>query len=1059
MKKVLLIVTLLCSILFAASAQTKQITGNVTDKGGEALIGVSVTVKGTKQGASTDVSGNFKLTIPSGNQILVFKYVGFKDREISIGSQTRINVTLEEDITSLDEVVVIGYGTVKKKDLTGAVASVSSDVIAAAPVSSAIEAITGRVAGVQISTTEGSPDAEMTVRVRGGGSITGSNAPLYIVDGFPVNSISDIAPADIETIDILKDASSTAIYGSRGANGVILITTKNSKTGTTSVSYNVFTGVREIAKTLDVLTTQDYAYWQYERALLDGEVTDYTKFFGNFQDIDMYENVKANDWQDITFGRTGTTYNQNLNISGGSEKTKFSLSHSFVKDKAIMLYSGFERQNLNFKLNHKLYDKLTLDFGARYANTKTEGGGANEQNEKSSADSRLKYAMLYPSIPVNGLTNSTETDQDFNLFSPLVALSDNDQYVQRKTYNLNGALNYEIIKDLRLRTEVGYDGYRNDQDRFYGTTTYYVKNAPAEENKELPAIIFTNTNRNSIRNTNTLNYDFNRHLSKNHSLNALVGHEYIKTEEVILTNTVHGLPSTFTFEDSRMLSTQGQANAIDNNFSPDDILLSFFGRVNYNYQSKYLLTATFRADGSSKFSEGNKWGYFPSVSGAWRISQENFMESTKSWLSDLKLRLSYGEAGNNAIPSGQMFQSLVNTPTTWVNGRNNYWAPSKTMANPDLKWETTVTKNAGLDFSLLNTKINGTVDLYLNNTKDLLIEFPVGGTGYNFQYRNLGETQNKGVEFTINYNAIRKKNFDLTINANIAFNKNKVISLNGVRVPGTSGWASTEIGEDYQVQEGSSIGRIYGFQSDGRYEVSDFSKYDAPTDTWVLKEGVADASSVVGTIRPGSMKLKDLSNDQKVTSGDDRTVIGNANPSNTGGFSINSRIYNFDIGAYFNWSYGNDIYNANKIEYTSTSKYHSRNMISIMETGSRWTNLRADGTISNDAAELEAMNANTTLWSPYMSRYVLSDWAVEDGSFLRLGTLTLGYTLPKSIASKLRMKTLRVYTSGYNLFLWTDYSGFDPEVSTRRKTALTPGVDYSAYPKSRSYVFGLNVGF
>lgn len=1050
--------TLLCSILFAASAQTKQITGKVTDKGGEALIGVSVTVKGTKQGASTDINGNFKLNIPSGNQTLVLNYVGFKTKEVSVGSQNTINVTLEDDVTSLDEVVVIGYGTVKKKDLTGAVASVSADVITAAPVSSAIEAITGRVAGVQISTTEGSPDAEMTVRVRGGGSITGNNAPLYIVDGFPVNSISDIAPSDIETIDILKDASSTAIYGSRGANGVILITTKNSKTGTTSITYNVFTGVRELANKLDVLTPQDYAYWQYERALLDGEVKDYTKYFGNFQDIDMYANVKGNDWQDIVFGRTGTTYNQNLNISGGGEKTKFSLSHSFVKDKAIMLLSGFERQNLNFKLNQKLYDKLTLDFGARYSNTKTEGGGANEQREVSSADSRLKFAMIYPSIPVNGLTNSTETDPDFQLFSPVVALTDNDQYVQRKTYNFNGALNYDVIRGLRLRTEIGYDGFRNDQDRFYGTSTYYVQNVPAGPNQGDPAIIFTNTNRNSFRNTNTLNYDFAKHLNKDHSLNALLGQEYIKTEEGILTNVVHGLPNTFTFKDARVLSTQGQANSIDNNFSVDDILLSYFGRVNYNYKGRYLFTGTFRADGSSKFKEGNQWGYFPSVSAAWRVSDEAFLEGAKSWLSDLKLRASYGEAGNNGIPSGQMVQSFLNSTTTWVNGANNFWAPSKTMANPDLKWETTVTKNVGLDFSLFNTRLNGTFDAYLNNTKDLLIEYPVAGTGYDFQYRNLGETQNKGLELSLNWSALRKKNFDLTLNANIAFNRNEVISLGGLDVRGTSGWASTEVGYDYLVQEGSSIGKIYGYVSDGRYEVSDFSSYDNTRGAWILNTGVANASSTVGTIRPGAMKLKDLNNDG-IVDATDRAVIGNTNPKHTGGFSVTSRIYNFDVAAYFNWSFGNDIYNANKIEYTSSSKYSSRNMISTMASGERWTNLRADGTISNDGAELEAMNANTSLWSPYMSRYVLSDWAVEDGSFLRLGTVTLGYSLPKAIASKIRMKNLRVYASGYNLFLWTNYTGFDPEVSTRRRTNLTPGVDYSAYPKSKSYVFGLQVGF
>jgi len=1061
MKKV---VFFLCSLLIHAAAfsQNRLVTGKVTDKGGESLIGVSVNIKGSQQGASTDVNGGFKLNIPAdGNTTLVFKYVGFTTKEIVVGKQSQLSVVLEAAANALEEVVVVGYGTVKRKDLTGAVGTVSAEVIAAAPVSSALEAIAGRVAGVNISTTEGSPDAEMTVRVRGGNSISQDNTPLYIVDGFPVSSIADIAPQDIESISILKDASSTAIFGSRGANGVLLVTTKGGKGGKTSISYNAFTGTRKLANKLDVLSPLDYATWQYERALLDASPDDYTKYFGNFQDVDMFANVQSNDWQNLVFGRTGTTFNQNINISGGSEKTKFSLSHSYVKDKAIMQLSGYQRHNLNFKLNHKLYDRLVLDFGARYADTRTEGGGANEQNEKSSADSRLKYAMIYPAIPVAGLTNSTETDPDFNLYNPLVAISDNDQFVQRKTYNLNGALNYEVIKNLKLRSELNYEGFRNDQDRFYGMTTYYVQNAPAAANQDLPAIIFTNTNRNGFRSSNTLNYDFKSLLGKNHNLNAMLGHEYLIEKEEIFTTVVHGFPSTFDFQDARRLSTQGAANSIQNFFSPDVKILSFFGRTNYDYKGKYLLTATFRADGSSKFLGDNRWGYFPSASAAWRISQEKFMTGTKSWLNDLKIRASYGEAGNNKIPAGVALPSMVNSTTTWVNGVNSYWAASKTMANENLQWETTTSRNVGLDFSILRGRVNGTIDAYLNNTTDLLIEFPVAGTGYDSQYRNIGETKNKGLEFSVNWNAIKQKNFDLNLSGNINFNRNKVVSLGGLtNYPGRSDWASTEIGVDYKIQEGSAIGQIWGYQNDGRYEVSDFTGYDAAAKKWILKPGVADASDVVGTVRPGSMKLKDLSGDNKVSTSDlDKTVIGNANPLNTGGFSITSRIFNFDLGAYFNWSFGNDIYNANKVEYTSTSKYSSRNMISMMESGQRWTNLRADGTLSNDPAELEAMNASTSLWSPYMSRFVLSDWAVEDGSFLRLGTLTLGYTLPKAISSKVKLGNVRLYASGYNLWLLTNYSGFDPEVSTRRKTQLTPGVDYSAYPKSRSYIFGLNVNF
>ncbi len=505
----------------------------------------------------------------------------------------------------------------------------------------------------------------------------------------------------------------------------------------------------------------------------------------------------------------------------------------------------------------------------------------------------------------------------------------------------------------------------------------------------------------------------------------------------------------------------GTPFSIDNFYDPDDKLLSYFGRINYDYQSKYLLSATFRADGSSKFAAGNQWGYFPSAAVAWRVSSENFMEGTKEWLDDLKLRFSYGTAGNNNIPSGQMVQTYSNSATSWINGFSNYWAPSKTMANPDLKWETTITRNLGLDFTVLGGKLNGTIEAYLNTTTDLLIQFPVGGTGYDTQYRNMGKTENKGIEASINWTIVNKKDWGVSFNANIGFNKNTIKDLGMMNDFGAETyWASSEIGNDFWIAKGGSVGQMYGYRSDGRYEASDFVGYDAATDSWILKEGVVDASAVVGKIRPGSMKLKNIdgSEDNKVTT-DDREIIGDANPLHTGGFGISAYAYGFDLSANFNWSFGNDVYNANKIEFTQTGKYQYRNMTSEMADGKRWTNLRADGTLSTDLEELAAMNANTTMWSPLTDRMIFSDWAVEDGSFLRLNTLTLGYTLPKSLLSKVKIQNLRFYVTGYNLFCLTSYTGYDPEVSTIRKTNLTPGVDYSAYPKSRQFVVGVNLNF
>jgi len=1050
----------------ALSAQVKTISGVVKDPSGETIIGASVVVKGTKVATITDMEGFYKLNVPENAKELVFSYIGMKTLEVAING-TRINAILEDESKMLQEVVAIGYGTAKRKDITGSVSSINAQAIAAVPVSSALEAMSGKLAGVQITTTEGSPDAEMKIRVRGGGSITGDNKPLFIVDGFPVQSINDIAPSDIETIDVLKDASSTAIYGSRGANGVVIVTTKSGKEGKISVNYNAYVGWKKIAKTLSVLTAPDYAKWQYELALLanNGLADSYEKLFGSYKDIDLYNDVATNDWQKQVFGRTGFTFNHNLSITGGTEKSNFAFSYSHIDDKAIMQQSSFKRDNLNFKLSNKPTKKITLDFSTRYSGTEILGGGANEQNEKSSADSRLKYAMIYTPFPLKNLTSASGSADDTdlgNLYNPLVAISDNDRIQKRMTFNMAGSAGWEIFNDFKLKTEVGYDVYKNDDSRFYGTTTYYVKNAPAASLQGRPAIILTNTSRNAIRNTNTLNYDFKKLTgSINHHINMLVGQEYILTRENIFTNTVHGFPASFTSDNAFKLSSQGTPYSVDDNFSPNDILLSFFGRANYDYKSRYLLSATFRADGSSKFSTGNKWGYFPSAAAAWRISSEPFMEPASKWLDDLKLRFSLGTAGNNNIPSGQMVQSYASNPTSWINNVTSYWGPSKIMANPDLKWETTITRNLGLDFTLLKSSLSGSIEAYINSTKDLLINFPVPGTGYDTQYRNMGETENRGVEGTLNWYAIDKKNVGLSFSANIGFNKNTIKSLGQMSDFGaSSGWASTEIGSDFLVETGGSVGQMYGYVSDGRYEVSDFDKYDATTKKWILKKGVTNCSAVIGTLRPGSMKLKDLNNDSIVSDDTkDKRIIGDANPVHTGGFSINARLYGFDLSANFNWSYGNKIYNANKIEYTSTSKYQFRNMISTMADGARWTNLNADGTINNDPTELAAMNANTTLWSPYMSKFVLTDWAIEDGSFLRLNTLSLGYSLPKSLLKKVQIEKLRFYVTGYNIFCLTNYTGFDPEVSTRRNTALTPGVDYSAYPKSRQIVVGLNLNF
>lgn len=1061
-----LLFLLVTAISLSVSAQNVTVKGIVTDKTGETVIGASVVEKGnTGNGTITDIDGKYTLSVPS-NATLVFSYVGMTTQEIAVKGQNSIHVILNEDAQALEEVVVIGYGAVKRKDLTGSVATVNSDVLAAVPVASATEALTGKMAGVQITTTEGSPDAEMKIRVRGGGSITGDNTPLFIVDGFPVESISDIPASDIEDMTVLKDASSTAIYGSRGANGVILVTTKSGKEGKMNISYNAYYSWKKIAKTLDVLSPKDYAKWQYELAQLKGNdyVNNYEEFFGSYADLDMYDNIAYNDWQDLTFGRTGHTFNHSLNISGGTEKIRYAFSYAHMNDKAIMEGSNYKRDNFSLKLNTKPVKNVTLDFTVRYAETDIAGGGANDVSSTYDSDKRLKYSVIYTPIPISNMNaDAGAADDDLgNLYHPLTSISDNDRERERKTLNMAGSLGWNILDGLKLKTELGYDDYRNADQRFWGLTTYYVKNVPADGLKEMPAAEFANTSRHKFRNTNTISYDFSKLFSnERHHLDAMVGHEWVITKSKVMTNTVHGFPESFTAQDAWQYSSQGTPFSIDNFLNPDDKLLSYFGRVNYNFDSKYLISATFRADGSSKFSEGNQWGYFPSAAIAWRISSEPFMESTKGWLDDLKLRFSYGTAGNNNIPSGQMNLTYESKATGWISGYNSYWAASKNMPNPDLKWETTITRNVGVDFTLWGGKLNGTVEAYLNTTKDLLIQFPVAGTGYDYQYRNMGETENRGIEASVNWTIVNKKNWGVSLSANVGFNKNEIKDLGIMNDFGAETyWASSEIGNDFWIAKGGSVGQMYGFRSAGRYEVSDFSGYDAVKDAWILKEGIVDASAVVGKLRPGSMKLANIDNsdDHKVTNAD-REIIGDANPTCSGGFSLNARAYGFDLSANFNYSIGNDVYNANKIEFTQTGKYQYRNMIDIMAEGNRWTNLDENGNICNNPQKLAEMNAKTTMWSPLTDRMIFSDWAVEDASFLRLNTLTLGYTLPKTLTMKAKIQTLRLYATAYNVFCLTNYSGYDPEVSSIRKTNLTPGVDYSAYPKSRQFVIGVNLNF
>ena len=1082
MNKLFIKITLLMSLLSASlGAGAQTVKGVVKDANGDVLPGVSVIISGTTTGVSTGLDGDFSISVPDVKTAsLVFSCIGLKDEVVKLEGRTVIDVVMVEDNNFLEETVVIGYATVKRRDLMGSVSSVDTKALTAAPVVSVTEALTGKMAGVQVTTTEGDPDAEIKIRVRGGGSITQDSSPLYIVDGFPVESINDIPAADIQSIDILKDAFSTAIYGSRGANGVVLVTTKSGSSGKVTVSYSGYAGFKRMANKSAITPMSSYEFVKsvYELAALDNKIdTQYTPYFGTFQDIDLYKNQPTNDWVEQVFGKTGKMNNHNLNVSGGSDKVKWAASFAHMGDEAIMVGSNYQRNNLSFKARFTPTKKVAFDVNARYSDTHVRGAGANSINDTgtNSGNGRLKHAVQYTPLPILGAGAESDIEEDYgDNVPPLQSIADNDTRRIRKDWTVNGAFTWHIIDNLDLKIEGGLNDWIQTDEHFYGVSTYYSRQNSLYPGK--PANIHKDSYRKRLRNTNTLNYNFKDIFDPDfHRLDLLLGQEYIYTSSNNLTAIVEGFPSFYDAETTWNFLSSGIARSTSNYFNPDDKLLSFFGRANYVILDKYSLSTTLRADGSSKFAKGHQWGFFPSFAAAWTLSNEDWMSGASN-VDNLKLRYSFGTAGNNNIPSGVTQMAFTSASTSYVHGAPIIFTPTKVgkysiMPNSELTWETTYSHNIGLDFAFFASRVKGSLEVYSNLTDNLLIMFPTGGSGYDYQYRNLGAVQNTGAELSLDLVLAEKKDWGITAGFNISYNKNVVKKLGLEQITAQSYWASTEIGDDFIVQVGQPLGNIYGYKCDGRYEVSDFT-WDSTNSEWVLNDGVADDSSVLGGyFGPGALKLKDIdvakdadgnpvsSNVGKVDQ-NDKTVIGNTQPKLVGGFNLNAYWKGFDFSANFNYVWGNQIYNANKIEFTSSRRYYRRNFITMMDSSNRWTNIDwTTGEVITDPEQLAAVNANTTMWSPNIGRAVLTDWAVEDGSFLRLSSATIGYTLPESVASKIRAKSLRVYLTGGNLFCLTRYSGYDPEVDTRRETPLTPGVDYSAYPKSRSIVAGINLTF
>ena len=1039
--------------------QITEVTGMVTDEDNNPLPGVNILIKGTGKGVISNTNGEYSIAINEPNTVLLFSFIGYVMKEVPVGNQSTINVILVQDKISLDEVVAIGYGTARRKDLTGSIASVTGSTINDIPVTSVAQAISGQMAGVQVTVTEGSPDAEIKIRVRGGGSITQDNSPLYIVDGFPVEGIGDLAPTDIKSIDILKDASSTAIYGARGANGVILITTRGGFNGKGKVSYNAYFGVKNITKTLDVLSPYEYAYWQYE---LQNDNPLLETFFGNFQDYDLYKQIDPIDWQDHVFGNTGSSMYHNLSFSGGTENIKYNLSITRNNEEEIMLGSEYERTTLTSNTSFKINERLTIDLNTRLSDNTIYGAGT------SSAD-RLSHAVQFR--PLGGFADFVDSDlveDDYEISSSYVldpVKQTLDDYRKTKDINfvINAGANIKILENLKYRLELGTKYGNNNRDRFWGLNT-----RESLLYGETPLAEIKKTNVNSLRLANILTYSKEDFLP-DQNITVMVGEELNHYKSDINIESVKYFPKYITSTSALAMMNLGITDPIVTFDNPSIRTSSFFGRLNYDYKSKYLFSATFRADGSSKFAAGNQWGYFPSAAIAWRISDEDFFTPAKKVFDDLKIRLSYGQSGNNRIADNAWKKTYsVSTHNIYLSGDETsptaFLEPNDILSNPELKWETTVTRNAGLDFSAFKRRLTGSLEVYHNTTKDLLISATIpSATGYSQQWQNIGQTSNRGVEGSFNLYIVDKRDFKLSTAFNIAFNKNKIDKLGDTkRWEESSGWCSSDGPTgDYLIEEGGEIGQMYGYVTEGFYTFDDFD-YNDYMGTYNLKEGVSDNSDLIGAKRfgPGSLKLMNQDSILDVTADGDKVVIGNANPKHTGGFNIVAEYKGFDMSAYFNWVYGNDIYNANKLYFNSYagSRYY-KNILDMSNSENRWTYIdKQTGLEVTDPTQLAEMNKNATIWSPANSRAPLHSWAIEDGSFLRLSNLTIGYSFPHSL-KKIGIDKFRLYGSAYNLWTWTNYTGYDPEVDTQRDTPLTPGIDWNAYPRSRSFIIGINVEF
>lgn len=1069
-----LVLTVVLGWCFAFAAEAQTVRGVVKDAAGEPVIGAAVIVEGTTLGASTGVDGSFTLNVPDAkNNVLVVSYIGMTEARVAVAGKTSIEVTLQEDATGIEDVVVIGYGTVKRRDLTGSVASVTGEKLAANPVANVAQALQGQLPGVQVTSQDGRPGASTTIRVRGGGSITQSNDPLFIVDGVQVSSIDDIPADNIESIDVLKDAASTAIYGARGANGVILITTKGGqKDQKIAVRYNMYYQIKEKPEVLDMMSAYDYVLWTWSYGTSYGSTygDGVARYFGlgsaNGNHLNEYKNVAAHNYVNDIMQSAGT-WNHDISLSGGNDKTQYYATVNYMNDEGVRVNTNFRRWNANFKFTQKLAKTLTFDADLRYSDILYDG------SKFDVATSAYKYK------PIDSPLGDPEDRSGFGNGSGFVEAGGNPIDIVNNYQNIRetqrirarAGLTWQPFKGMTAKSELSLN--RNWSETKSWDGGFEAGYSTAE---------LSNSKGYGVRWATTLNYEV-QGLGEDHSLSILAGNEVLASKSNSSSITGAGYPEEFTMDDAF-----GMITMTDNSLGKDAFAasigipnhtLSWFGRVNYSYKGKYIVTATFRADGSSKFAPNNQWGYFPAAAAAWRISDEKFMEGARDWLDNLKLRLSYGTSGSDGI-SSSLWKDTWSSSTITVDGViTPVYNPGSMKANPDLKWETTTSRNIGLDFGFWNGRLRGSIDGYWNSTNDILMKVPTdASSGYSYQFQNVGETSNKGIEVALGADLVRKQDFNLSLNLTYSYNTNKVESLNDSALADTStGWGSSmrKPTYDYIIREGMAVGTVQGFVSQGFYTTNDFNYENG---VWTLKEGVPDTKDIVNysggsnfnraegqNAFPGMAKYKDINGDN-VINADDVDVIAEMPAKHLGGFTLNGNWKNLDFSASFTYQIGGNIYNANAMHSMMGDKDNSlgANRLAIAAQTYRIYDVDANGDIfavtTPDA--LDALNANAKYPLNYCEYGMVDSQFIEDASYLRLQNLTVGYSLPKKWLSKIHIEKIRVYFTGSNLFCLTGYSGLDPDVNTGVNGVNgfpTPNYDYNAYPRTRTYTFGLNVTF